>query len=98
MKMPEKLLIEKIINFMTVIYKCYTNTTYVEDRVIYAKDLAMVMGWIVNIKSNNDTQNVVAEILSSQTDKYFGDYFKQGKWGTEELNALMELKKSLNNA
>lgn len=35
------------------------------------------------------------DILSNETEKFFGDYWKQGKWGDCELNALQFLKESI---
>lgn len=88
-------LIQKVLDFMTVLYQCYKGTTYTEDRVIYAKDIAIAMGWLVEIRGNCDIKELVDEILSPETDKYFGDYWRQGEWGENEMAALEKLKREL---
>lgn len=91
-------LIQKILDFMAVLYECYTSTTYAQDRAIYAKDIAHAMGWIANVRDGGDIQNIVSEILGPETDKYFGDYWRQGEWGEKEINALENLKNDLRDA
>lgn len=98
MSMSTDWLIQKILDFMAVLYECYTNTTYAQDRTVYAKDIAMAMGWIVKIKNGDNLQDVVNQILGPETDKYFGDYWRQGEWGEKELEALKSFKKELEAA
>ena len=88
-------LIQKILDFMTVIHECYSDTTFVSDRSVYAKDIAAAMGWIVELKGGVDAEKVAAKILSPDTDKHFGDYWRQGDWGDKEANALKKLKDSI---
>lgn len=88
-------LVQRILDFMVVMYECYTNTTHTEDRMVYAKDIAIAMGWIVKVRSGDDLQEIVHQILGPETDKYFGDYWRQGEWGEKELEALEDLKREL---
>ena len=91
-------LIQKVLDFMTVLYQCYKGTTYAEDRVTYAKDISMAMGWLVKIRGNCDIEGLLNEILSPETDKYFGDYWRQGEWGEKEMDALEKLKRELRSS
>ena len=95
MKMPRDQLIQKILDFMVVIYECYSNTTFANDRSVYTQDIAAAMGWIVELKNGVDPERVIAKILSPTTDKHFDDYWRQGDWGDKEANALKKLKDSL---
>ena len=88
-------LTQKILDFMTVVHECYSDTTFANDRTIYAQDLAAAMGWIAELKNGADAKDVVSKILSPVTDKHFGDYWRQGDWGDKEAEALKKLKDSL---
>jgi len=88
-------LILKILDFMTVIHECYSNTTFANDRSVYAKDLATAMGWIVELRAGTNNQIVRDKILSLATEKHFGDYWRQGDWGDKEAKALKKLKDSI---
>ncbi|MFH2124595.1 MAG: hypothetical protein ABIJ50_14075 [Pseudomonadota bacterium] len=88
-------LILKILDFMAVIHECYSNTTFANDRSVYAKDLATAMGWIVELRAGINNQIVKDKIFSSVTEKHFGDYWRQGDWGDKEANALKKLKDSI---
>lgn len=92
MEISKNELIDEILNFMIIIYSCYCKTTYVEDRNIYAQDLASAMSWIVDLNKGIDNMMVVKKILSSDTEKHFGDYWRQGEWGNKEADALQNLK------
>jgi len=95
MKIASNQLMQEILDFMTVLHECYSNTTFAKDRPVYAQDLAEAMGWIVELKNGVDAEEVITKILSPATDKHFGDYWRQGDWGEMEANALKELKDSL---
>ncbi|HAB37559.1 MAG TPA: hypothetical protein DCE52_06105 [Rhodobacteraceae bacterium] len=88
-------LIQKILDFMAVLYHCYASTTHSEDRIIYAKDIAAAMGWIVELKEKGDVKTIIDKILSPETDKHFGDYWRQGEWGDKEADALKKLKSEI---
>ena len=88
-------LIQKILDFMAVIYECHSNTKFVTDRAVYAKDLAAAMGWIVELRSGVSVDDVRDKIRSPATDKHFGDYWRQGDWGDKEAKALKKLKDSI---
>lgn len=84
-----------ILDFMAVIYECHTNTNFSEDRAVFTQDLVVAMGWVVNIKHESNIENIVEVILSRDTEKYFGDYWRQGVWGDKEATALKKLKESV---
>ena len=92
MRMTTDRLIEEILDFMTILYRCHAGTTYAEDRAIYAKDLTMAMSWIVELRSGVDIKEIIDKISSPETDKYFTDYWRQGEWGAKEADALEALK------
>ena len=87
-------LLHKIIEFLILIYDCKKETTYTDDRCLYAEDLSYVTGWLKALEVSNDTNEVINDILSSKTDKYF-DYWRQGKWGEKELRGLKELRSAI---
>ena len=93
--MSENKLLRKILTFMTVIYECYSNTNFAEDRSIYAQDLTEAMGWVVDLLNKKKVEFVVANIKSLETEKYFTDYWRQGKWGEKENTAFASLKRDL---
>ncbi len=93
--MTRNQLTEKILDFMAIISECHANTSFANDRLLYARDVATAMGWIVELKRGVDVEKVITKILSPETDKYFGDYWKQGGWGADEVNALKKLQNSL---
>jgi len=95
MKIDSDRLIQQILGFMTVIYECYSNTTFANDRSVYTQDLATAMGWIVELRAGADVKSVRDKILSPATEKHFGDYWRQGDWGDKEAKALKQLKDSI---
>lgn len=88
-------LTQKILDFMAVIHECYSDTNFANDRSVYAQDLVAGMGWIVELRNGADVEGVVRKILSPETDKHFGDYWRQGDWGDKEVEALKRLKNNL---
>ena len=95
MKVDSDQLTQKILGFMAVIHECYSNTTFANDRSVYAQDLAAAMGWIVELRAGADVKSVRDKILSPATEKHFGDYWRQGDWGDKEADALKQLKDSI---
>ena len=88
-------LAQEILSFMAVIHECYTNTSFANDRSVYAQDLVEAMGWIVDLRSGKCVEDVIGKIKSLETEKYFGDYWRQGDWGVNEGVALKKLKNSI---
>ena len=88
-------LTNKIFDFVATLHQCYVDTTYAQDRTVYAKDIAIAVGWIVDIRNGHKVEAVISKILSSETAKFFGDYWRQGEWGDQELKALKVLKDEL---
>jgi len=88
-------LTQEILAFMAVIHECHANTNFANDRAVYAQDLMAAMGWIAALQAGKSAAEVVSEIKSPQTDKQFGDYWRQGEWGDKQADALKKLQTSL---
>ncbi|MDA0740126.1 MAG: hypothetical protein O3A59_14575 [Nitrospirae bacterium] len=88
-------LVQKILDFMTVIQECFSHTNFADDRSVYAQDLVAAMSWVVELRGGGDIGSVKAQILSPETGKRFGDYWRQGDWGNKEAHALKKLRESL---
>ena len=43
-------LVEKLLDFLTVLHRCFSETTYVQDRPLYATDIAVAVGWLVRLR------------------------------------------------
>lgn len=85
----------RILDFMTVVYDSYKNTTFSGDRHSYARSMAVAMGWIVKLRRGTDVAAVIDEILSGQTDKAMTDYWLGGEWGLYLGRALGALRTSI---
>lgn len=81
-----------IIDFIAVILDCLHSTSHADDRNTYLQDVALATEWLASIHRGAKTVEVVEKILDPQTDKYFGDYWRQGEWGEIELAALKDLQ------
>ena len=86
---------QHILNFMTVIHDCYSQTTHSNNRSLYATDLTTAMGWIVELQNGTEVSKIIEHICAPQTDKHFGDYWKQGAWGEKEIHALKRLREDI---
>jgi hypothetical protein len=95
MSISRSQLTQEILEFMKEIHECYSNTSYANDRTVYAQDLMEAMGWIVSLQSGEGTEDVIAKIKSPETEKHFSDYWRQGDWGKQEAIALKKLKDRL---
>ena len=62
------------------------------DRPVYFRDIATAASWLVKLHHGAWTKDVIGEINSPQTDKIFGDYWRQGEWGNREAKALERLR------
>jgi len=85
-------LVEKLLDFLTVLHRCFSETTYVQDRPLYATDIAVAVGWLVRLREGALPNEVRADIVDSATTKHFADYWKQGTWGEIEVLALKMLQ------
>lgn len=83
---------DRVIDFVGELEDCYQETTFAQDRPIFAKDIAVAAGWIVELRRGEEPEVVIEKILSTQTDKQFGDYWCNGEWGERSVNALQELR------
>jgi hypothetical protein len=88
-------LVSKVLDFLAVLHKCFMETTYSEDRSLYAMDIAAATGWLVRLHQGESIDGVVAQILDSSTNKQFTDYWRKGKWGELESRGLSELQQEL---
>ena len=88
-------LISKILDFLTVLYKCFSETTYAQDRSLYANDIATAVGWLVRLHQGAIADEVARDIVNSSTTKHFTDYWKQGSWGDLEAQAVKELQEAI---
>jgi hypothetical protein len=86
---------EKILEFMITIEDCLISTTYTEDRSLYASDLATAARWLIKLHKKEPLINICLEIVSPNTSKYFGDYWKQGSWGDNEMKSLDILQEQI---
>ena len=53
------------------------------------------MGWIVELQNGTEVSKIIEHICAPQTDKHFGDYWKQGAWGEKEIHALKRLREDI---
>jgi len=85
-------LASKILDFLAVLHSCLSETTYTQDRSIYASDIAIVVGWLVKLHQGQAANDVANLIVDSSTTKGFTDYWRQGHWGDLEARALNDLQ------
>ena len=85
----------QIIDFLTVIEDCLNDTTFAQDRSLFQQDIATAAAWLTSLHRGEPVEDVISRILDPQTDKYFGDYWRQGEWGVKEMEALKKLQMSL---
>ena len=86
---------ERIIEFMSVVEENLSSTTYTNDRSVYMADLALIAKWLIKLHKKVPPAEVAEEIINPQTDKQFGDYWRQGKWGENEAAALKALQDAI---
>lgn len=86
------LLASKILDFIAVLHRCFSETTYAEDRSIYATDIAVAVGWLVKLHQGQAPNDITNLIVESSTNKYFTDYWRRGMWGELEAKALDDLQ------
>jgi len=86
---------DRVIEFVGALEDCYRETTFAQDRPIFAKDIAAAASWIVELQRGEEPEVVIEKILSTETDKQFGDYWRNGEWGDRSANALQELRAAI---
>lgn len=87
---------QQILEFMSVIEECLKSTSYADDRPVYLKDMAKAASWLIRLhKKVSPPLEIAQEIISTQTDKYFVDYWRQGEWGDREAKALKNLQEEI---
>ena len=89
---PSARLRDWIIDFIGALGDCYTETTFAQDRPIFASDIAVAATWLVDLQRGMEPELVIEKILSSETSKKFGDYWRNGEWGDRSASALEDLR------
>ena len=92
MKITSDWLSMRILEFIAVLDTCLTETTFVEDRRLYASDVAVAANWLARLHGGEQASLVANEILEPATAKQFTDYWRQGAWGERESAALSNLQ------
>jgi hypothetical protein len=95
MKTTTDWLSSAIREFITILNQCLNETTFVEDRRLYADDHAAANGWLTRLAAGEPPTVVAAEILAPATAKQFTDYWRQGTWGDLESAALNTLQDTI---
>jgi hypothetical protein len=70
-------------------------TTFVEDRRLYADDLTAANAWLTRLGAGESPTVIAAEILAPATTKQFTYYWRQGAWGDLEREALDTLQDTI---
>ena len=84
-----------ILVFLEVLEQCYRETTFADDRPLYAIDIVTVTRWILMLHKGEAVEDVIQSIKSPATSKHFTDYWKKGRWGSAEASALELLQTNL---
>jgi len=95
MKITSDWLSSAIRAFISILYRCLNETTFVEDRRLYAADLAAANTWLTRLEAGEPSGAIAAEILAPATAKQFTDYWRQGVWGDLESAALNTLQDTI---
>ena len=86
---------DRVLDFVGTLEDCYRETTFAQDRPVFAKDIAAAAGWIVGLQRGEESEVVIEKILSTETDKQFVDYWRSGEWGDRSANALQKLRAAI---
>lgn len=97
MNIPTDWLLTKIVEFIAVLNTCLSETTFSEDRSLYASDIAAATTWLTRLRGGEQASSIADEILEPATAKQFTDYWRQGIWGERESKALMDLQECIRN-
>lgn len=81
--------------FIAVVERCLSETTVVEDRRLYADDLAAANAWLARLIAGELPAAIATEISAPATAKQFTDYWRQGVWGDLESTALSTLQNTI---
>jgi hypothetical protein len=86
---------ERVTVFVGTLEDCFRETTFAQDRTIFSRDIAVAANWIVELQRGEEPERVVERILSTDTDKHFTDYWRNGEWGERSAIALEELRSAI---
>lgn len=95
MKITTDWLSSEIRAFLFILDRCLNETTFVEDRCLFAADLAAADAWLARLDAGEPPDAIAAEILAPGTAKQFTDYWRQGVWGDLESAALNTLQDTI---
>ena len=95
MKITTDWLSSAIRAFLSILNRCLNETTFVEDRRLFAADLAAANAWLTRLDAGEPPSAIAAEILAPGTAKQFTDYWRQGVWGDLESTALSTLQNTI---
>lgn len=95
MKITTEWLSSAIRAFIAILNRCLNETTFVEDRRLYADDLTVAHAWLTRLGAGESPAVIAAEILAPTTAKQFTDYWRQGVCGDAESAALNTLQKTI---
>lgn len=87
--------INSVFRFMETIDYCINNTQYSADRAVYLEDMAIASRWLMQVHRGDPECEIIATILNHETDKHFGDYWRQGPCGDLHAKAYGAFIKSL---
>ena len=88
----------RILEFIAVLDTCLSETTFIEDRRLYASDVAAAANWLARLRGGELAPSIANEILEPATAKQFTDYWRQGIWGEMESAALGKLQDDIREA
>lgn len=88
-------LLKEIAEFIVVLNTCLDETNFVEDRHLYADDIAVAVDWLNRLQAGTQAVVIASQILESSTSKHFTEYWRQGAWGEMESKALADLQSNI---
>lgn len=98
MQIEKEFLNSEILDFLSVLYKCLSETNFAQDRSLYKDDMATAASWLVKLYQNQSPMDVARIIIDSSTTKHFTDYCRRGDWGALQAKTLKELQDSIKAA
>ncbi len=86
---------DRVVEFLGILQDCLRETKYTQDRVAYTQDVVSAASWIVDLHRGRSADSLKTEILAPETDKTFGDYYRQGEWGKRSSDGLQALREDV---
>jgi hypothetical protein len=95
MSITSEKLSARVIEFIAVLKTCMSETTFAEDKNLYAGDIASAAAWLARLEAGEQASLIADEIIEPATSKHFTDYWRQGIWGEWQSKALADLQDSI---